>query len=338
MITLEGSDGGGQLLRTALALSLITGKAFRMTRIRGARPKPGLMRQHLTCVLAAQEVGDASVDGAAIGSQEIVFTPGKIRSGDFQFAIGTGGSTTLVLQTLLPALLHAAEPSTVRIEGGTHNPMAPPFEFIDQCFLPVLHTMGVKAKVTCERIGFMQVGGGSIFAEFQPLKKWKKLALLERGALVEHFGCVMSAHLPTGIEEREIRAASKTLDWEPDLIKRMPANLSKGPGNILMLGARFENVLELSSSVAQMGRSAENVAESAARGLKNYLSNEAAVGVNLADQLLLPMALSGGGKFTTFALSNHTKTSMELIPKFVDVHFAVKEGERGVKTISVKSA
>jgi RNA 3'-terminal phosphate cyclase (ATP) len=335
LISISGLEGGGQLLRTSLSLGLVTGKAFHMTQIRGARPKPGLMRQHLTCVQAAAAVGGAVVEGAHLGSQELTFTPGPVRAGDFQFAIGSGGATTLVLQTLLPALWHAPGPSTVRIEGGTHNPLAPPFEFIDQCFLPVLRTMGAKASVTLDRPGFMQSGGGILRAEITPVKKWKKLALHERGTLLEHFGTVLNAHLDGGIVRREVNTAAKSLGWQTELVQVREVPESTGPGNIVMLGTRFEHITELCSSVAQMGRSAEQVGGAASKGLGKYLENDAPVGVHLADQLLLPLALAGKGAFTTFALSRHTASNMALIPQFLDVVFEIEEKDRGMRVVRV---
>ncbi len=333
ILQISGDSGGGQLLRSSLSLSLITGQPFRMTNIRGKRPKPGLMRQHLTCVKAAAQVCDASVDGAELGSVELVFHPGKVMSGDYTFAIGSGGSTTLVLQTLLPALLHAEGSSTLRIEGGTHNPMAPPFEFIEQCYLPVIHSMGVNATATLERHGFMQAGGGVITAEIHPIKKWKKLKLIERGEAVETFGRVLHAHLHREIAEREIATASHLLGWEAGQIDLRYANDSTGPGNTILLGARFSNVCEISSGIAQQGRSAEAVATGAAKGLRSYLASSAPVGAHLADQLLLPMALAGGGVFHTLSLTDHTRTNIALIEQFLPVKFTVEELEPGVKQV-----
>lgn len=334
MIQILGDAGGGQLLRSALSLSLVTGQRFRMTNIRGKRPKPGLMRQHLTCVKAAAEVSDAAVDGAEIGSTELVFAPGKIRAGAYGFAIGSGGSTTLVLQTLLPALLHANATSTLRIEGGTHNPMAPPFEFIELCFLPALRAMGAKVSVALERHGFMQAGGGVLTAEIVPVKKWKMLTLLERGELVETFGRVIHAHLHRDIAEREIAAAANVLEWPAEQLTVRYANDSTGPGNAILLGAQFANVCEISSGIAQMGKSAEAVALGAAKGLRSYLAGAAPVGVHLADQLLLPMALAGSGVFRTMAISDHTRTNIALIEQFLPIRFSVKEVGAGVKEVS----
>lgn len=332
-LQISGEVGGGQLLRSSLSLALVTGQAFRMTNIRGKRPKPGLMRQHLTCVKAAAEICGAVVDGAEMGSTELVFQPGKVVGGDYSFAIGSGGSTTLVLQTLLPALLHADTASTLRIEGGTHNPMAPPFEFIEQCYLPVLKGMGVKAAATLERAGFMQAGGGVLTAVIQPIKKLKKLNLVERGELVETFGRVLHAHLHRDIAEREITTAAKLLEWPEEKVELSFANDSAGPGNALLLGARFSNVCEISSGIAQMGKSAEAVATGAAKGLRGYLASSAPVGAHLADQLLLPMALAGGGVYHTLSITDHSRTNMALIEKFLPVSFEVENAACGVTCI-----
>lgn len=336
ILQISGDSGGGQLLRSSLSLAMITGRPFRMTNIRGKRPKPGLMRQHLTCVKAAVKVCDACVDGAELGSVELVFRPGQVMGGNYSFTIGSGGSTTLVLQTLLPALLHAEAASTLRIEGGTHNPMAPPFDFIEHCYMPVIQSLGAKTEVKLERAGFMQAGGGVISVEIRPIKKWKKLKLTERGALHEAFGCVLHAHLHRDIAEREIATATQLLEWPVGQIDLRYANDSTGPGNAILLGARFENVCEISSGIAQQGRSAEAVATGAAKGLLSYLASEAPVGVHLADQLLLPMALAGGGVFHTLAISNHTQTNMALIEQFLPVKFAVEEPAPGVKSISCR--
>jgi RNA 3'-terminal phosphate cyclase (ATP) len=338
ILQISGESGGGQLLRSSLSLAMLTGRAFQMTNIRGKRPKPGLMRQHLTCVKAAAEVCSAAVEGAEMGSTELVFRPGTIAAGDYTFAIGSGGSTTLVLQTLLPALLHAEASSTLRIEGGTHNPMAPPFEFIEQCFLPVLWSMGAEAAVKLERPGFMQAGGGVITAEIWPIKKWKKLKLTERGEVIETFGRVLHAHLPRDIAEREIATASRVLEWPANHIDLRSANESAGPGNAILLGARFANVCEISSGIAQLGKSADAIATGAAKGLRGYLASSAPVGAHLADQLLLPMALAGGGVFHTLSITDHSRTNMTLIEQFLPVCYGVMEADGGVREVRLKPA
>jgi RNA 3'-terminal phosphate cyclase (ATP) len=157
MLTIDGSlgKGGGQILRTALALATVTGKPFRIEKIRAGRPKPGLLRQHLTAVKAAATISDAIVTGAELGSGALTFTPGHLRAGEFAFAVGTAGSATLVLQTILPALLTAPAPSTLVLEGGTHNPAAPPFDFLVKSFLPLINRMGPTVTAELERPGFI---------------------------------------------------------------------------------------------------------------------------------------------------------------------------------------
>jgi RNA 3'-terminal phosphate cyclase (ATP) len=180
-IRIDGSfgEGGGQILRSSLSLSLVTGKPFRIENIRANREKPGVLRQHLTAVQAAAEVGSAEVEGASLGSKALTFVPGKIRSGEFRFAIGTAGSGTLVLQTILPALITAAGPSRIEIEGGTHNPAAPPFDFLQRSFIPLIERMGPKVKLELQRYGFYPAGGGRFVVEITPCEVLKPIA---RGA------------------------------------------------------------------------------------------------------------------------------------------------------------
>lgn len=167
MIELSGAAGGGQILRSALSLAMVTGRGFRLTSIRGKRPKPGLMRQHLTCVTAAAEVSGGAVDGAELGSREIVFQPGTVRAGRYEYAIGTAGSTTLLAQTLLPALWGADGASELVLSGGTHNPMAPPMDFIRRVYLPALAKCGVTVDGALEKYGFAPAGGGRCGLRFR---------------------------------------------------------------------------------------------------------------------------------------------------------------------------
>jgi RNA 3'-terminal phosphate cyclase (ATP) len=170
MIELDGSvgEGGGQILRTSLALSMCTGQPVTLNNIRAKRAKPGLMRQHLTCVDAAREVSGAQVQGAELGSQSLAFEPGRVRAGDYRFNVGTAGSCTLVLQTVWPALLLAGERSTLTLQGGTHNPMAPPFHFLERSFAPLVRRLGAGVSLTLRRHGFYPAGGGEMQATVEP--------------------------------------------------------------------------------------------------------------------------------------------------------------------------
>ena len=204
MIRIDGSfgEGGGQILRTSLSLSLATGKPFRIEKIRAGRERPGLLRQHLTAVLAAAEVGGAEVDGATLGSTELTFSPGYVRSGEYKFSVGTAGSGTLVFQTILPALMLASEPSRLVIEGGTHNTAAPPFNFLARTFLPLVEYMGVKVQPQFERYGFYPVGGGRFRAEVHPVEALNGIQIGERGEINSRRAIAVFANLPRHIAQR----------------------------------------------------------------------------------------------------------------------------------------
>jgi len=332
-IQLDGTDGGGQMLRTALSLAMVTGQPLRMTNIRGKRQKPGLMRQHLTCVKAACEISDGTADGAEIGSTELVFRAGKTRAGIYQFSIGTAGSTTLLFQTLLPALLQADGPSTLRLEGGTHNPLAPPFEFLDRVFLPMLRRMGAEASVSLTQSGFAPVGGGAIECEIQPSSKLTEIHLHERGELESLRLRVPIRNLNPRIGERILAAALKEFPCEDAGIEtREPG---PGRGVCCLYEALFENSAEISSTFGETNVTAERVGKRAAKSLGDFIGSQAPVGRHLADQLLLPLAIAGGGSFTTMVPDNHLPTNISVIEKFLSVKFAIEDGDRGKRIISV---
>ena len=205
MLTIDGSqgEGGGQVLRSALALSLVTGRPFAIENIRAGRKKPGLLRQHLTAVLAAAEVGRAEVEGATMGSRHLVFRPSGVRSGNYAFRVGTAGSATLVLQTVLPALLLAEGESNLTLEGGTHNPFAPPVDFLVNAYLPLVNRLGPRVEVRLIRPGFYPAGGGEFTVRVQPARQLGRLALVDRGQIVARRVRVLLGHLPRHIAERE---------------------------------------------------------------------------------------------------------------------------------------
>jgi RNA 3'-terminal phosphate cyclase (ATP) len=331
-IHLDGSSGGGQMLRTALSLSMLTGQAFRMTRIRGKRRKPGLMRQHLTCVRAAVEISGGSADGAEIGSTELVFRAGPVRGGDYRFAIGTAGSTGLLLQTLLPALWQAGEPSILRLEGGTHNPMAPPFEFLDRIFLPAMARMGARAELELLETGFAPAGGGAVRCRIEPCPQWKPLELTERGPLSSMTLRVISRHVPESVPERIRKAAEKSFDFDRvELDRREP-----GPGNgvCCQIEAEFAGGLrETATSFGAHGLPSERVARDAAKPMQDFLGSGAPVGRHLADQLLLPLALAGSGQFVTMAPDAHLPTNISVIESFLPLRFQIEDLERGCKRV-----
>ena len=326
MITIDGSfgEGGGQILRTSLALSLVTQTPVRIERIRARRPKPGLQRQHLTAVEAAAAVSGAQVEGAALGAQRVTFSPGPVRAGDYRFSVGTAGSTTLILQAVLPALLTAEGESTLTLEGGTHNPMAPPFDFMQRVFLPLLERMGAQVEVSLERAGFYPLGGGKLVARVKPIAQLVPLELRERGALRRTSARALVARLPRHIAERELSVIADKLDLPDDCLTVEEETTSVGPGNVVTLEVESAHVTELFTSFGARGKPAEQVARQVVREARHYLKAEVPVGQHLADQLLLPLAVAGGGSFVTLPLSPHATTNIEVIKRFlpVEVSFA----------------
>ncbi len=331
IIEIDGSrgSGGGQILRSALALSLVTGTPFRMTNVRAGRTRPGLMRQHLTAVLAAAEVGDATVTGAEVGSREITFLPGLVRSGDFRFSVGTAGSATLVFQAVFPALALASGRSTVVVEGGTHNPMAPPFDFLARAFLPLVARMGPRATAVLERRGFHPAGGGRLRIEIEPAPAFGRLDLPDRGAVRERRASATVALLPRDVGVRELDVVRKKLGWPPDGLRVEQVQDSAGPGNAVTIDVVAEHVTEVFTGFGERGVPAERIAARVAREVGEYLAADVPVGPHLADQLLVPMALGGGGSFRTLAPTEHTRTHADLLRSFLGAGIRIERvGER----------
>jgi RNA 3'-terminal phosphate cyclase (ATP) len=333
LLEIDGSfgEGGGQILRTSLGLSLVTGKPFRIDKIRAGRQKPGLLRQHLTAVLAAAEVSQASVAGATLGSTCVTFTPGAVRPGEYRFVIGTAGSGTLVLQTVLPALMLAKAESKVTIEGGTHNHAAPPYHFLAQTFAPLVQRMGPKIALEFARYGFYPAGGGKFSATITPVPQLSPFDLDARGEITSRRVVAVVANLPRHIAHREAETAIEMLGWGADRYTVESTRESAGPGNVVMVEVGSEQVTEIFTSFGQIGVSAERVASRAAKDAREYLVSCAAAGEHLADQLLLPFALAGGGSFTATKLNLHARTNMEVIAMFLPVHFATSDGEGFVR-------
>ena len=338
MITIDGSygEGGGQILRTALALSLVTGKPFSINNIRAGRKKSGLMRQHLTAVNAAVEIGDAAIEGNRIGSQAFTFEPATIKPGSYRFAIGSAGSCTLVFQTILPALLIAGEPSEIILEGGTHNPFAPPFDFLEKAFLPVINRMGPAVRAVLEKPGIFPAGGGRFKVSVDPADL-NRVDLIERGKVIDRRARAAVAKLPVSIANRELKVIRDELEWAREQLAVVDVEDSQGPGNILSVEIVSENVTEVFTGFGQKGISAEKVAKRTVRAVREYLAADVPVGRYLADQLLLPMAMAGGGKFRTLSPTKHTITNAEIIKKFIDVEIAVNECDQNQWEIEIWS-
>ncbi|MGE0825630.1 MAG: RNA 3'-terminal phosphate cyclase [Candidatus Binatia bacterium] len=327
MITIDGSqgEGGGQILRTTLALSILTQQPVRIEHIRAKRAKPGLLRQHLIAVQAAAAVSSGHANGAELNSQVLTFAPGKVSGGDYRFAIGTAGSCTLVLQTILLPLLRADCASTVIITGGTHNPAAPPVDFLQRVFVPVLKSMGANIRVELKKYGFFPSGGGEMAARIQPCPTLRGIELCERGALRRGYAEAYISNLPGHIAGRELKTVSELMHWRKDqlFIRGLPE--VRGPGNVVSITLEHRHVTEVFTGFGERGVPAEMVAKAACDEALEYLTSNAAVGPHLADQLLLPLALAGHGRFTMPAPTQHFTTNTAVIERFLPVKIKVEQ-------------
>jgi RNA 3'-terminal phosphate cyclase (ATP) len=337
LVDIDGSrgEGGGQILRSSLALALITGRALKLRNIRAGRAKPGLQRQHLACVSAAARLCGAVARGPGggslgVGSPSLELTPEQGWQSVIEIEIGTAGSTTLVVQTvLLPALVAAGKPVRIVITGGTHNPMAPPFEFLDRIFLPRLREMGADVTLRLEEHGMMPKGGGRLVLETKP-SVLRPIEIVESGEVVARRATAMVAGLARHIAEREMMVARKRLvDPTCEIIE-----LPHGPHNVFMVEAELASgARELCTEHGTKGKPAELVAGDAIDDLVDYLEAGAPVGDYLADQLMLPMALAGGGRFRTTELSLHATTNLSTIAAFLPL--PMREVDAGGELVDV---
>ena len=332
MITLDGrmGEGGGQVLRSALALSAITQTPLNVHHIRGGRKKGGLLNQHLTAVRALVDICGAEVDGDARGSAELTFIPGPVQAGDYAVDIGTAGSVNLVLQTVMfPLLLAADGPSSVVVMGGTHNDSSPTTDYLLGVVLPRLQQMGAKVGLKLDRHGFFPRGGGKVRLTTSP-SVLSPIEVVDAPTDVVVSARALLSDIPELVGTREINTFCRVLEKPRRIGSIEHINKPRGPGNVFIAELRWDGGSEQVTAFGSRGKRAEKVAEEAAEEVRTFLRSGAPVGEHLADQLLLPMALAGGGRFRTGPLSLHATTNMEVISKFLDVTFRVEEVEGGV--------
>ena len=354
MIELDGSlgEGGGQILRTALALSLITGKPFHIDNIRAKRPKPGLMRQHLACVQAAVAVGggvektqamNKAAEAVQIGETSLTFTPGKICAGDYEFAIGSAGSCMLVLQTVLWPLVMADGVSTLTLRGGTHNPMAPSFSFLSNVFLNQVSPYfcdadSVLFETELRRHGFYPAGGGEVQVRVRaPVARMKPMHIMQRGALRNAYAESLHAGVPKGVAERELAVLQNALGWRDDQMHNRALRANEGPGNALLVTLEYEHITEQFAAYGERGVSAEQVARNVLQEVRAYQAHTAPVGPHLADQLMIPLALAAvygdkgqvAGQYFATELTQHTRTNAQVIEQFLPMKFAMQAQQNG---------
>ena len=344
MIEIDGSEGegGGQIIRSSLALSAITGRPVRITKIRAGRKSGGLKRQHVTAVNAIATICDAEVSGAEIGSSTLAFHPKSIRAGDYSFAIGTAGSTSLVAQTILPALCVTDKPSTITLDGGTHNPFCPPFDFLERSYLPQLAKTGPKVTANLEKHGFFPAGGGRIRLEVQPSSSLRGLELMQiEGPIIPTVTAIVSS-LPRSIAEREIDVIRRGTNWPKSNVQGESFRIHEvadpaGPGNVVIIDLVSSTVTDVLIAIGEVGRPSERVAKEALRAARSYIKNQVPVGVYLADQLILPLSLAtaqgNASCFRTVRLSQHSQTHIDIVKRFLDLSINCQIDDGGSVTL-----
>mgnify|MGYP005850737011 FL=1 len=324
MLVLDGSygEGGGQIVRTALSLAALTGRAVRLENIRAGRPKPGLRPQHRTAVQALAQITRAQISGVEVGSSALTFSPQGIFPGDYRFdvaaASGSAGAVSLVAQTLLPVLAFAAGPTTLVLAGGTHVPWSPPYHYFAWDFLPALGHMGLAAAAEIQRWGFYPRGGGEIRLRLHPVTRLQGVAWTTPPVRAQFQGLSAAAKLPAHVLRRQSQTLRRQLSWPLPLREEVPA--SPGPGSFVFLWGPQAGFAALGAR----GKPAEEVAGEGARALQAFLTSGAALDRYLADQILIYAALADGPtQLTAAAVTRHLLTNIWVIRQFLDVPIEV---------------
>lgn len=333
-IFIDGStgEGGGQILRTSLALSCITGRRLHIKNIRSARRNPGLAKQHLCCVQAACRICEGKSEGSEQGSMVLDFHPGAIRSGEFNFDIGSAGSASLVIQTVLPALFLADKSSTVTVTGGTHNPLAPPFDFLSETFLPAIASASFQCNCRLIKYGFFPAGGGKMIVNIQPRKKYvsvehQTINICQLSQELQINARIYTAKLPNHIAQLQEKLLLQS-DLNIKDIEHIEVTDSDGPGNAVCIRLCGYERTTVFTAFGMSGKPSEKVIGEVVSLAKSFIESGAATDNFLADQLLIYMAIANGGCYTTKKISTHTKTNMEVIKKFLPVDFAINQREQ----------
>jgi RNA 3'-terminal phosphate cyclase (ATP) len=276
----------------------------------------------------------AETEGASVGSQTLGFAPKAIKGGDYKFAIGTAGSCTLVLQTLMPALLFANTPSTVQVNGGTHNPMAPPAQFLQRAYCRAMADMGATIDIQLKRFGFYPAGGGEVVAHITPCAQLNPFEWISRGERKAAYAESFIAGVPLSVAKRELECIASGMGWDESQLRVRGLPGEQGPGNALLLTLEYEHVTEVFTGFGEKSVRAETVARQTLQQARRYIASNAAIGEYLADQLMLPLALAGGGRFTAECISMHARTNAEVIERFLPVQVRFEnEGDSNTCTV-----
>ncbi len=334
MVVIDGSsgEGGGQILRTALAVSMVTGRPFRIKDIREKRKKPGLLQSHVAMIKAAARLCSAGFDGAALGSGELTFFPGDVVAGDHSFRLPSTVSAGLVLQTMLPVLSLAKGDSSVVVEGGGSRSGAPPFEFLVKTYLPQISKMGPKATLKSEVTPDTQIGVSRFKMTVESALIFRPVSLVERGVPMHKSAMRTVTGLAGHRAGDEVDELERTIGMASESM-RSEKNARAGS---VMLEMTYEGITEVFTAFAKAGQSSESLAADAAKQAKRYMESQAAVCEYLGDQLLLPMALAGSGRFTTTRVSPHARSNMDTIRAFLGVEFWTEPVGDGTWLVEVK--
>ncbi len=340
-IQIDGSlgEGGGQILRTALALAALLQQPVQIENIRANRRQPGLKTQHLAGVLALARITDAEVKGAYKHSTRLAFVPRTIKGGRYRFEISTAGAASMLLGAVLPALLFAPQASEVTITGGTHVAFSPPFHYLEKVFLPTLKKMGCAVDLKLMRWGFYPKGGGEIRAHVKPCRDLQGICLKQRGALKSlQLSACSTTQLPEHIVQREIAQVEKSLiAYNEKLRSETLISRSYSPGNFVFLQAEYEQAVAGFSGLGRRGKPAEEVAEEVCRSFREFEETAATVDSHLADQIILYTALARGNSFfITEEATSHLMTNIDIIRKFITVSIDINSST-GLATVQGSS-
>jgi len=323
VITLDGSqgEGGGQILRTAVSLSSITGKPVMIENIRAGRKQGGLRPQHVTAIQAAAEICDAITDGVHVDSTTVTFEPGgPVKAGEYEWAVGTAGATTLVMQTVMLPLALAQGESRVKIHGGTHVSFSPSGHYLRDVYVPMLLRLGADVELYMDAYGWMPEGGGTLFAQIRGGAKLEGADMRDRGQVERVFGSAVGCNLPSHIPQRIANRALnllETTDIPVDIRPLRTRSISTGAG--LFLTVELTNGRGGFGVLGRKGIPSETVAEQGVTELLNFLDSEAAADRYLADQLVLPLALADEPSAVAVeAFTDHLSTNIAVVRAFID--------------------
>lgn len=336
LIEVDGSIGGGQVLRTALAMSMATQTGFHISNIRKNRNKEGLMRQHLTCVIACKQISDAYVEGSDFRSTELTFIPMKVRSENYSFNIGTGGSIALVLQAITyPLAMNSSGKIEVEIKGGTFCPLAPSTAFLKKTLLPCLKQMGYCLEIIEDRAGFYSVGGGIVRLIINSQLKAQRFELTEKTKLKNLQGHIINIRLDEDIAQRELMVMKKEFpEIETEIVRSCSA---LGCGNaVFIIASDDRNRKTVFSKIGMPHLKAENLTMDVCCQAKEFLKQDAPCEKHLADQLLVPLSVSAGGCFLMGEPSEHFKSCSRVIEQFTGTPIDCRCIDDGLWHVEVK--